>query len=402
MLETTFSAFTLGTQRLKNRVVMAPLTRQCAEPDGTPTAEMAAYYARRARGGVSMIITEGTWQNDELGCVAYLGQPGCLTRRHIEGWRRVTDAVHAHGIPIILQLMHGGRVSDPRCLHEGEQSVSASAARSPGWVLYTDTDQEKHDRLIEGAWPKVGFPPARALTEAEMERIADGFAEGAARGVEAGFDGVEIHGANGYLLYQFIDPKLNRRTDAYGGSPENNVRLAKLACERTRAAIGPDKLITLRLSQDGVDDFTGAWQGGVAYAREVGAALADCAADALHWSSFAWSDNRDPSDPTPMPRALREASGKPVIVNGGIAEGSDAEEVLTSGAGDLCAVGRPIFAHPDWPHIIRSGEPYDWTPFDRKYVIDPPRDHAQGYPCNLEAPDWDPDLSKRRREGWMG
>ncbi|MCO5115469.1 MAG: alkene reductase, partial [Burkholderiaceae bacterium] len=151
MLETTFSAFTLGTQRLKNRVVMAPLTRQCAEPDGTPTAEMAAYYARRARGGVSMIITEGTWQNDELGCVAYLGQPGCLTKRHIEGWRRVTDAVHAHGIPIVLQLMHGGRVSDPRCLHEGEQPVSASAARSPGWVLYTDTDQEKHDRLIEGA-----------------------------------------------------------------------------------------------------------------------------------------------------------------------------------------------------------------------------------------------------------
>lgn len=90
-----------------------------------------------------------------------------------------------------------------------------------------------------------------------------------------------------------------------------------------------------------------------------------------------------------------------MIVNGGIAEGSDAEEVLTSGAGDLCAIGRPIFAHPDWPHIIRSGEPYDWTPFDRKYVIDPPRDHALGYPCNLEAPDWDPDLSKRRREGWM-
>ena len=401
MFETTFSPLQLGPLELKNRLVMAPLTRQVAEPDGTPTAEMAAYYARRARGGVAMIITEGTWQNDELGCVAYLSQPGCLTRRHIDGWRRVTDAVHAHGVPIILQLMHGGRVSDPRCLHEGQSPVSASATQSPGWVLYTDNEKEKHDRLLEGPWPQVTFPTARALTEAEIEQIADGFAQAAARGVEAGFDGVEIHGANGYLLYQFIHPTTNHRTDAYGGSPENNVRIANLTCARVREAIGPDKLITLRLSQDGVDAFTGAWPGGVAYARAVGTALKDCAADALHWSSFAWADNRDPDDATPMPKALKEASGKPVIVNGGIAEGAHAEAVLTTGAGDLCAVGRPLFAHPDWPHIIRSGEPYDWAPFDRQYVIRPPVDYTLGYPFNLVAPNWNPDLTRRRRAGWM-
>ena len=401
LFPTTFSPFKLGAFTLKNRIVMAPLTRQSSEPDGTPTDEMAAYYARRARGGVSLIISEGSWQNDELGCVAYLSQPGCANAKHVAVWRKITDAVHKHDVPMILQLMHGGRVSDPRCLHVGELAVSASATQSPGWVLYTDSDREKEDRGITGVWPKVTFPPARALTRAEIEQIAKGFVEGAKRGIEAGFDGVEIHGANGYLLYQFIDPKQNHRTDDYGGSPENNARFAKLVCARVRDAIGPNKLITLRLSQDGVDDFTGAWLGGVEYARAIGRALKDSAVDALHWSSFAWSDNRDPKDKTPMPQAIREASGKPMITNGGIAEGEHAETALTTGAADLCAVGRPLFAHPDWPYIVRAGESYNWANFDRKYVIKPPYDYDYGYPLDLLHPNWTPDLSNRRKKGWM-
>lgn len=216
MFPKTFSKIELGPLTLKNRLIMAPLTRQLADDDGTPTADMAAYYARRARGGIGMIITEGTYQVDELGCKAYLSQPGIANEKHVEGWKLTTDAVHAFGVPIICQLMHGGRVSDPRCLHEGDSPVSASDTHSDGFVLYTDSDEEKHLRGISGDWPKVTFPPARALTEAELEQVADGFAEGAVRAVEAGFDGVEIHGANGYLLYQFIHPKTNLRTDAYG------------------------------------------------------------------------------------------------------------------------------------------------------------------------------------------
>lgn len=397
----TFSGYELGPFKLKNRLVMAPLTRQNANYDGTPTNETAAYYARRAVGGIGMIITEGTFPTDELSCVAYLSQPGMVTRKHVEGWRKVTDAVHAHDVPILLQLMHGGRVSDPRCLHEGESPVSASATHSDGWVLYTDTDEEKHNRGLSGDWPRVTFPPARELTEEEIERIAVGHAEAAKRAVDAGFDGVEIHGANGYLYYQFIHPKTNQRADAYGGSAENNVRAAKLACQKVRDAIGPDKIITLRLSQDGVDDFGGAWPGGVEYARELGLALADCAADALHWSSFDWKDNRDPNSDVPMAAVIAKASNKPMIVNGGISDGADAEEVLDSGAGDLCAVGRPLFAHPDWPHIIRSGAPFDWLPFDRKYVIAAPVDYRHDYPTDLRVPDWDPDISKRRKPDWM-
>lgn len=384
---TLFSPIKLGPLTLRNRIAMAPLTRQMAEPDGTPTDEMVAYYARRARGGLGLIITEGTYEQDAFQSRAYLSQPGITNDRHQAGWAKVCDAVHAHGAKIIVQLMHGGRVCDPRTLN-GQPPVSASATQSGGWVLYTDGDDEKQIRNISGDWPKVTFPPARALTVEELHAIADGFAAGAKRAVDAGADGVEVHGANGYLLWQFITPKINLRTDEFGGSPENNVRFARLVGDKIRAAIGPNKLITVRLSQDGVDDFVGAWPGGVTYAEAVGKALKGSAFDALHWSSFNYLDNRDPNDPTPMATVLRRASGLPVITNGGIADGPGAEAALTSGAADMVAVGRPIFAHPDWAYLVRSGAEYPWMAFDRKYVIQPPLDLGYAYPMGLQDPKW--------------
>ena len=382
-----FSPFALAGHTIKNRIAMAPLTRQMAEADGTPTAEMAAYYARRARGGVGLIITEGTYEEDKLGCRAYLSQPGIANQKHVKGWKKVADAIHAHDCKAILQLMHGGRVSDPRVL-KGKAPVSASATQSGGWTLYTDNDYEKKIRNLEGAGPKVTFGKARALTVKEIHAIADGFAEGAERAVAAGFDGVEIHGANGYLLWQFINPKTNLRTDEFGGSPENNARFAVLVGEKVRKAIGKTKIITLRISQDGVDDFVGAWPGGVKYAEAIGKALKTSAYDALHWSSFNYLDNRDPKSKTPMPTAIRKASGKPLITNGGIADGPQAEAALKAGAADIVAVGRPIFAHPDWAYIVRSGQPYPWLDFDRKYVVRPALDYGHGYPLGLEDPKW--------------
>lgn len=385
---TLFSPLRLAGKTLANRIAMAPLTRQMAEADGTPTDEMAAYYARRARGGCGLIITEGTYAEDGLGWRAYLSQPGIANANHIAGWRKVTDAVHALSGSIILQLMHGGRVTDPRCLAPGEQPVSASATQSGGWSLYTDGEYEKTIRNISGPWPKVTFGPARALEVAEIEEVVEGFAAGARRAMEAGFDGVEIHGANGYLLSQFITPKTNLRTDAFGGSPQNNARIAVMACQAARKAVGADAIVTLRLSQDGVDDFTGAWPGGVDYAQAIGVALRDCGADALHWASFNYLENRDPNSPEPMPAVLRRASGLKMIANGGIAEGAGAEAALTGGAADMVAVGRPLFAQPDWPYIVRSGVPYDWAPFDRKYVIRPPVDYGLAYPLSLDDPHW--------------
>ena len=381
-----FSVGKLGPLHLRNRIAMAPLTRQMAQADGTPTDEMAAYYARRARGGVGLIITEGTYEQDAYQSKAYLSQPGIANDAHVAGWAKVCDAVHAHDCKIIIQLMHGGRVCDPRVLN-GQPSVSASDTQSDGWTLYTDNDYEMGIRNITGDWPKISFGPARALTVEDIHAIADGFAAGAKRAVDAGADGVEVHGANGYLLWQFITPKTNLRTDEFGGSPENNLRFAKLVGEKIRAAIGPDKLITLRISQDGVDDFVGAWPG-ISYAEAIGAALKDSAFDALHWSSFDYLSNRQTDNDTPMPTVIRKASGKPMITNGGIAEGAQAEAALSSGAADVVAVGRPIFAHPDWPYIVRSGVPYDWLAFDRTYVIRPALDYGIAYPVSLQDPQW--------------
>jgi 2,4-dienoyl-CoA reductase-like NADH-dependent reductase (Old Yellow Enzyme family) len=384
---TLFSELKLGPITLRNRIAMAPLTRQMAEADGTPTDEMAAYYARRARGGLGLIISEGTYEQEAYQSRAYLSQPGIATQKQQDGWAKVCDAVHANGAKIVIQLMHGGRVCDPRVLN-GQPGVSASDTQSQGWTLYTDNDYEKTIRNIKGDWSLVTFPPARALTVDEIHAVADGFAVGATRAVDAGADGVEVHGANGYLLWQFITPKTNLRTDEFGGSPENNVRFARLVGDKVRAAIGPDKLMILRLSQDGVDDFTGAWPGGVTYAEAIGTALKGSAYDALHWASFNYLDNRDPADATPMPTVLRKASGLAMITNGGIAEGAQAEAALTSGAADMVAVGRPIFAHPDWPYIVRSGVSYPWLAFDRKYVIQPPLDFGLAYPMGLVDPEW--------------
>ena len=383
---TLFSPVTLGPLTLRNRIAMAPLTRQMAKADGTPTDEMAAYYARRARGGLGLIITEGTYEQDGWQSKSYLSQPGIATAAHVAGWARVCDAVHAHDCKIIIQLMHGGRVSDPRVLN-GQPPVSASATQSDGWSLYTDTPYEQAIRNIAGDWPRVTFGPARALSVDDIHAVADGFAEGARCAIAAGADGVEVHGANGYLVWQFITPKTNLRTDEFGGSPENNVRFARLIGDKIRAAIGPDKLITLRLSQDGVDDFVGAWPG-LSYAEAIGAALQGSAFDALHWSSFDYLTNRQTDDTTPLPTVLRSASGKPMITNGGIADGPQAEAALTSGAADMVAVGRPIFAHPDWPYLVRSGVAYDWLAFDRKYVIQPPLDFGLAYPLGLADPHW--------------
>ena len=157
---TLFEEGKVGNISLRNRVVMAPLTRQCADDDGTPNAEMLAYYSRRARGGVGLIITEGTYPADNLGAIGYLNQPGIANDKHQEGWKKIVEACHEHGAKIILQLMHAGRVADPRTLLENESPVSASNTQSDGWVLYTDNDDELHDRGLEGEWPQVNFSPA--------------------------------------------------------------------------------------------------------------------------------------------------------------------------------------------------------------------------------------------------
>ena len=395
--KTLFDESKIGNVTLRNRVMMAPLTRQCADDDGTPNEEMVAYYSRRAMGGVGLIITEGTYPADNLGGIGYLNQPGIANEKHQEAWRKIVDACHEHGAKIILQLMHAGRVADPRTLRENESPVSASGTQSDGWVLYTDNDDELNDRGLSGEWPQVNFPPARSLEENELKIIANDFATAASRAVNCGFDGVEIHGANGYLLYQFTDPKQNLRNDSYGGSAENNLRFPNMVVDAVRAAIGDDKIISYRISQDGVDDFDGYWEEGQAYVDAIGAELNKMNVDAIHWSSFDWKDNRFDKSYPPIPVSLKKHTNKSLIVNGNVFDGDTAEEVFNSDAGDFVAIGRPIFAHPDWVYIVASGLPYNWLEFDRKYVISPPYDYSYAYPKSLPKRDWSPTARLKRK-----
>jgi len=365
-----FSPFHLGTCRLRNRICVAPTTRQVAEADGTPTSAMRDYWVSRVRRGAALVFTEGVYFTDHGGCKGYPHQSGICNERHEAAWGEIAQAIHDAGGRCILQLQHAGRLADPLFLAEGEQPRSASDTHAPGYVIFTDSEQEKELRGWDHL-PYRSYLPARALTRAEIHEIADEFAEAAVRAVRCGFDGVEVHGANGFLIDQFFNARVNRRTDEFGGTPARRSRFAILVCQRVREALGPAPVVTLRLSQDRIDGIHEAYPGGVAEAREIARTLREAPVDGLHWASFAWDDNRDPGSDEIIPQVLREESGKPLIVNGGVHDGAVAEHILATDVGDLIAVGRPFFANPDWVERVRSGEPQQWRPFHRRYVVHP-------------------------------
>ena len=224
-----WSTIKVGALQLPHRLVMAPMTRSRAKPDGTPGDLAPEYYAQRATMG--LLITEGT-QPSEDG-QGYMNTPGIYTDNHVAGWRKVTDAVHKAGGRLFIQLMHVGRRSHPDNTSHHRQPVAPSAISS-GESMFTP----------QGMQP---VPAPRALTTAEVRQTIADFARGAARAIEAGADGVEVHGANGYLVHQFLAPNANERTDAYGGSLENRARFAIEVVQAIVVAIGAEKT-AIRLS----------------------------------------------------------------------------------------------------------------------------------------------------------
>ena len=224
-----FTPVGLGRLDLTNRLVMAPMTRSRAQYDGTPGASAAAYYAQRA--SVGLIISEGTQPSaDGQG---YLMTPGIYTDAHVAGWRAVSDAVHARGGHLFIQLMHAGRLSHPYNTPHHRQSVAPSAIAS-GAQMFTATGLQ-------------AAPTPRALSVDEIRQTIADFRHAARCAIEAGADGVEIHGANAYLIQQFLAPSANARDDAYGGSIENRARFAIEVAQAIAAEIGADRT-AIRLS----------------------------------------------------------------------------------------------------------------------------------------------------------
>ncbi|WP_294252559.1 alkene reductase [uncultured Sphingomonas sp.] len=218
-----------STLQLPHRLAMAPMTRSRAKPDGTPGDLAPLYYTQRA--GLGLLITEGTQPSDDG--QGYLATPGIYTDAHVAGWRTVTDAAHAAGARIFLQLMHVGRRAHPDNTPHHRQPVAPSAI-APGEDMFT----------LGGMRP---IPEPRALTTTEVEQTVADFAHAAKRAIQAGADGVEIHGANGYLVHQFLATDANRRSDRYGGSMENRARFAIEVVRAVADAIGPERT-AIRLS----------------------------------------------------------------------------------------------------------------------------------------------------------
>jgi N-ethylmaleimide reductase len=348
-----FSSFTLGSLSLPNRVVMAPMTRSRADADHVPTAIMAEHYAARAAAG--LLITEGT--GPDANGTAYARIPGIWNEAQVEGWRAVTDAVHAQGGRIALQLMHCGRVGHPHNLAEGAELVAPSAVAAPG-EMYTDA---------EGPQP---HPAPREMTEADIEATIEGYVQAARNAVAAGFDMVEVHGANGYLIDQFLTPGVNQRTDAWGGDATGRGRFALEVARRTAAAIGKER-VGIRLSPGGVFNGITPWEGLGEDFTWLAGQLGGLGLAYLHIVDH--SAMGAPPVPDGVKAAMRAAFGGPVILVGGY-DRAKADADLAADEGELIAFGRPFISNPDLVARMQAGAELNapdfgtfYTPGDKGY-----------------------------------
>lgn len=325
MLTTLLSPATLAGLELRNRLLLAAMSRMQAQADGTPSAHMPAYYARYARQGVGLLITEAIY-TDDLGAKAYFNQPGLTCQRHVDGWRKVVQAVHAVGARILAQLQHGGRLSEPD-LNPLHLSASDGVAAGLTW--------------------QTGVPnrAARAATPAEIEDLVAGFARAASLARQAGFDGIEIHGARGYLVDDFLSASSNRRTDHYGGSVAGRCRLAVDILHAVRQA-APGLPISFNFSLYKMDDSRYAPPGGEAEVAEIAQRLMAASADMLHLTTRkllreeAWGRSFAATVRNAVPTAT-------LIGNGGIADLHQAEDVLEKLGLQAVSLARPLLANPD-------------------------------------------------------
>jgi N-ethylmaleimide reductase len=328
-----FTKTVLGLLTLQNHLVMAPMTRNRAI-DNIPNALMAEYYAQRATAG--LIVTEGT--SPSPNGLGYPRIPGIFSSAQVEGWKRVADAVHAKGAKIFMQFMHCGRIAHPLNLPAGARVLAPSAVAAAG-EIYTDA---------EGMKPQ---PVPQAMTEADIKNAIAEFVQAAKNAVTAGFDGIELHAANGYLLEQFIRPNSNQRTDGYGGSIENRARFVLEVTDAVVAAIGKDK-VGIRLSPYGVFNdmpLYGAMEADYTYlAHKLDAR------GLVYIHLVDHSPMGAPPVPDSMKATFRKLFKRSLILSGGY-DAVRADSDLTAGKCDLVAVARPFLANPDLVARWRSG-----------------------------------------------
>ena len=332
-----FDPLTIGGLEFRNRLGVAPMTRVSATEAGHATDRMANYYGAFAEGGFGLVITEGLYP-DQLWSQGYLYQPGLADDAQRDAWKPIVDRVHGSGARFIAQLMHAGALSQGNRFRVGTRGSSAAPPVGQQMAFYRGS----------GA-----YPLPTEMTKAEIHEAVAGFASAAVRAREAGFDGVEIHGANGYLLDQFLTEGVNQRTDPYGGEVVNRLRITIEAVEAVRAAVGAGFIVGLRSSQAKVNDFVHKWRGHEE-AAEIYTLFGRLPLDYLHTTEFeAW---RPAFGEGPSLAALaKRHSGLPVIANGSLHNPVRAAELLSGHEADMVTLGRGALTHADWPRRVMEG-----------------------------------------------
>ena len=357
-----FDPVTLGSLELRNRVVMAPMTRAFA-PGGAPGPNVAEYYRRRAEGGVGLIITEGTWvghpsaSNDP-------NVPNFYGEEALAGWREVCRQVHDAGAKIVPQLWHVGL-----------------AAKSEVAEIYAESVVDETERLGPSGLVRAGVEGGRSMIASEIEAIIEAYADAASDAAALGFDGVEIHGAHGYLVDQFFWHETNARSDDFGGDIAARTRFAVEIVRRIRARTSPDFPIILRFSQWKMQDYGARPWPTPTDLEEFLRPLVDAGVDIFHCSQRRYWDPEFADSDLNLAGWTRKLSGKPTITVGSVTlsaemiatilEGetatqrsiADLVERLERQEFDLVAIGRALITNPDWPKVVASGRAEDLNSF---------------------------------------
>lgn len=388
MYEKLFSEGKIGNVTIKNRIVMTAMGVDCADPNGTASPRAQEYYETRARGGIGLIVTEVTRINDSHG-VALAGQLSLSNDKLIPAFKELVDRVHSHGTKIFVQLHHPGRqnmsaiatswgmlekVGDlippfwPTIHKAGAQVDAGAMLASPlvGYMskLMLPVVGASNIPLKLGESPIKG-QPTRALTKWEIRRLEQQFVDGAVRAKKAGADGVELHGAHGYLIQQFLSPYTNTRTDEYGGSLENRMRFMLNIIKGIRAACGADYPIMVRLTVDEFYDTIGYPELGLKLPEgvEIAKRLEQAGVDAIDVSCCTYETANTGIEPmsyepgwrTYLVKAVKDAVSIPVFGVGVIRTPEQAEKLLEDGEMDFIGLGRPTLADPEWANKAKEG-----------------------------------------------
>lgn len=336
-MTTAFDPIDLSGTQLANRIAMAPMTRSRAFGPGlSPTDSTVEYYAQRASAG--LIITEGI-QPSVVG-QGYPDTPGLHREEQIAAWRRVTDAVHAEGGRIFAQIMHAGRIGHPTLLPDGLVPVGPSAVAAQG-------------QLFTHEGPK-DFVTPRELTGAEVRATIDDFVTAARNAVEAGFDGVELHGANGYLIHQFLAPNTNLRTDEWGGSPEGRIRFAAEVTKAVAAAIGAERTAIRISPTNGYND--------IAEPLEEAEPVYTALVRELEPLGLAYLHVLEGSAGLrELTLALRKEFSGTIVLNAATEgpTGHGELSLVEDGTADILSYGALFLANPDLPARLKAGGPYN-------------------------------------------